>query len=96
MNTHINKFNRETQENLRKLKSKNPKHFWKLINSLERNDDDSDINVETLYDYFKTLNENNDQGNDITYAFNVDVTDDDEILNSSITEAEILKCIKLF
>ena len=43
--------------------------------------------------FYKGLNENNEHDND-DHHINIDVTDDDEILNSSITEAEILKCLK--
>ena len=39
------------------------------------------------------MNINND-GNDTQETINIDITDDDEILNSSITEGEIIKCIK--
>ncbi|MEW8546068.1 MAG: reverse transcriptase family protein [Candidatus Thiodiazotropha sp.] len=95
MNIYINKFDRETQDKLRNLKSKSPKDFWKIINSVDRNNDNPDINIETLFDFFKTLNENKDNDNDFMDSLNIDVTDDDEILNSFITEAEILKCIKL-
>ena len=43
--------------------------------------------------FFKGLNENNEHDND-DHDINIDATDDDEMLNSSITEAEILKCLK--
>ena len=81
------------QNKLRKLKSNNPKEFWKIINSLENKHEEQNINIETVYDFFKGLNENNEHDND-DHNINIDVTDDDEILNSSITEAEILKCLK--
>ena len=93
MNLYLNKHVKNTQNRLRNLKTNNPKEFWKIINSLEKKEEDQNINLETLYDFFKGLNENNDvdeNNNDI----NIDITDDDEILNSSITEAEILKCLK--
>ena len=48
--------------------------------------------MESLYDFFKDLNEKNDYDNDNS-EINIDVTDEDEILNSSITEFEILKCL---
>ena len=81
------------QNKLRKLKSNNPKEFWKNIHSLENKHEKQNINIETLYDFFKGLNENNEHDND-DHDINIDVTDDDEILNSSITEAEILKYLK--
>ena len=65
----------------------------KRVNFISKKEDDPDISIDTLYEYFKYLNINND-GNDTQETINIDITDDDEILNSSITEGEIIKCIK--
>ena len=89
---HLNKFNQSMQNKLRNLKMKTPKEFWKIINSIERNIDEQNMTLESLYTFFKDLNERNDYGNDYN-EINIDVTDDDEILNSSVTEFEILKCL---
>ena len=51
------------------------------------------IDIETLYDFFKTLNEQN-ENEDMQQDLNIDLTNDDELLNSPITEGEISKCIK--
>ena len=91
MNFHLNKFNRETQEKLRRLKSTSPKEFWKIINNLEKNGDDQNINIETLHNFFKELNTANDTPDEP--FINIDISDDDEFLNSSITESEIRKCL---
>lgn len=40
------------QEKLRNLKSKNPKDFWKIINSLEKSKDNPNIDLDTLYEFF--------------------------------------------
>ena len=93
MNKYINKHKKQMQQKLRNLKHKNPKEFWKILNNIKRKEDDPDISIDTLYEYFKNLNINND-GNDTQETKNIDITDDDEILNSSITEGEIIKCIK--
>ena len=93
MNFHINKFNRDTQEKFRKLKTDSPKDFWKLINNLERDKGDQNISLESLYTFFKDLNTSNEQPDDENFA-KIDISDDDEFLNSPITEAEIRKCIK--
>ena len=93
MNFHINKFNCDTQEKLRKLKTDSPKDFWKLINNLDRDKGDQNISLQSLYTFFKDLNTSNEQPDDENFA-NIDISDDDEFLNSSITEAEIRKCIK--
>ena len=88
MNFHLNKHARNTQNKLRKLKSNNPKEFWKIINSLENKQEEQHITLETLYEFLKGLNENNDNDGE-NHEINIDVSDDDEILNSSIREAEI-------
>ena len=92
MNFYINKHNKITQDKLRVLKSKNPKDFWKIINSIEKSKDNQNIDIEILYDFFKNLNEQNEDS--INEDLNLCTNDDDEILNSFITEGEILKCIK--
>ena len=94
MNTHINQCKKTMQTKLRNLKVENPKEFWLIINSIDQDNDEQNINLDILYNLFKTLNENNDhadEDNEINLQF---IDDHDEILNSSITESEILKCIK--
>ena len=49
MNLHINKINSKIQKTLRTLKGKNPKEYWKVMNSLDRNSDESCINLETSF-----------------------------------------------
>ena len=95
MNFYLNKLNKDTQDKLRWLKNKSPKEFWKIINKNEGKDDNSDIDIDTLFRFFKNLNESPDMQDDVANFQNIDTTDDDEILNSSITESEILKCLKL-
>ena len=86
MNLHINKFNSNIQKKLRTLKGKNPKEYWKVINSLDRNSDESSINLETLYNFFKDINDNTTQNESEGNEINIDISDDDEILNSWVTE----------
>ena len=93
MNFHINKHNKSTQEKLRNLKSKNPRDFWRIMNSLDKSKDNENIDIETLYDFFKNLNEQNER-EDMSPNVNIDLNDEDELLNSPITENEILKCIR--
>ena len=94
LNLHINKHKRAAQKKLRNLKSKSPKDFWKVINSINKKQEDTTISLDTLYDYFKTLNTTNEtEDNQFSEEFTLDNSDDEELLNSSITEGEILKCI---
>ena len=63
------------------------------MNSLEKTKDNENTDIETLYDFFKMLNEQNENEN-MPQDLNIDLTNDDELLNSPITEGEIRKCIK--
>ena len=80
MNFHINK--RNIQEKWRKLNSKNPKEYWNIINSLDRNNENSSIDLDTLYNFFKDVNENKNTSDAEENENNIDITDGDEILNS--------------
>ena len=60
MNFHINKFNRLQQKKLRKLHDKNPKQYWKILNSIDDKDEKSNIELDTLFKFFKDLNKSND------------------------------------
>ena len=57
--------------------------------------DDNSIELDTLYTFFKDLNKQPDI-DDGSCDNNIDISidDNDEILNSPITDSEILKCIK--
>ena len=79
MNFHINKFNRNIQEKLRKFKSKTPKEYWNIINSLDRNNENSSTDLDTLYNFFKDMNENQNTNDEEENEINIDITDNDEI-----------------
>ena len=64
------------------------------MNSLDKAKDNGSINIETLYNYFKTLNEQN-ENEEIAQDLDIDINNDDELLNSPITKEEIHKCIKI-
>lgn len=95
LNFHINKFNCSTQEKLRNLKRSSPKNFWKIINNVEKSTKEANISLQPLYDYFKNINDQDPNDDETVLGeFNVDILDDEELLNSFITEGEIMKCIK--
>lgn len=95
LNYFINKHNKSKQTELRNLKSKNPKEYWKIINSADCKKVDSDIELDALYSFFKDLNEQPDSEPDqTTDSIDISIDDNDTILNSPITDTEILKCIK--
>ena len=68
--------------------------FGKSWTVLKKTKDNENIDMETLYDFFKTLNEIH-ENEDTPQDLNIDLTNDDELLNSPITEGEIRKCIKM-
>ena len=76
------------------MKNKTPKEYWKIINSIDNKKDDNNIELDTLYTFFKDLNKQPDIDNDsCDNNKDISVDDNDEILNSPITDSEILKCI---
>ena len=48
------------QKKIRKLRTENPKDYWKLINSIDKKTDSIPISINDMFDYFKVLNKNND------------------------------------
>ena len=46
------------QNNIRKMRTSKPKDYWKLINSIDKKRDKSPISMESLFNFFKTLNIN--------------------------------------
>ncbi|MCU7800877.1 MAG: reverse transcriptase family protein [gamma proteobacterium symbiont of Lucinoma myriamae] len=95
MNFHIYKYKKATQAKLRNMKNKNPKDYWKLLNNIDHKTETPDIKLDVLYTFFKNLNDNqsneDEQMDDTSLLID---EDGDELLNSYITESEILKCIK--
>ena len=48
------------QKKIRKLRTENPKDYWKLINSIDKKTDSIPISINDIFDYFKVLNKTND------------------------------------
>ena len=96
MNFYINKHNRETQWKLSKLQSKKPKEYWKILNSLNTKPESTDINLDSLCTFFKELNEDNTNDNNLSAEkINIHTNQEgDEMLNFFISKTEIMKCIK--
>ena len=55
----IHKHKKATQNKLRKLKSKSPKKFWKILNSLQSKKENKDISMNDLYNFFQDINSPN-------------------------------------
>lgn len=52
------KYTTNFQNKIRKLSTKKPKEYWKLINSLEKKNDEIPITMTSMFEYFKKLNVN--------------------------------------
>ena len=44
------------------MNDKNPKDYWKILNSLDNTPENADIKLEDLYSFFKDLNYNPNNG----------------------------------
>ena len=78
-------------DKLRKLKSKYPKQFWKLLKAFEK-----DISINDFYTFFMDINSPNNSPYPNIENLNYLIENDNDILNCHISENEILKCIKNF
>ena len=92
MNKHISKHKFQTKQKLRKLNKHKPKEFWKIMNNLEKKTEDASLPINQFYEYFKELNALLDTHKNIEP--NINIHDNDEIINSPVTQEEITKCAK--
>ena len=91
MNKCIAKHRKQNENKLRNLQSKNPKQYWKFLNSLKQHSKPSSPNLSEFYEYFKDLNSAEFDNTEISDFQYLDAND--EILNSVITSEEISRCI---
>ena len=94
MNKYKNYYNKINENKLRLLNSKNPRDYWKYLNSINAKDKGEMPPLESLYKHFREVNndlshEHDDQS--ILSQINLNV---DNMLNSPFTPEEISKCIK--
>ena len=54
LNYFIRNHKKDTQNKLRKLKSKSPKQFWKILNNLPSKRENKDISINDLYNFLRT------------------------------------------
>lgn len=93
------------QNKIRKLRTEKPKEYWKLINSIDKKNNNIPISMENMYNYFKTLNSYTLDAEEITSVpeilinpINFDnyqtIDSSQASLNNPISEIEILCAIK--
>ena len=96
MNKYINRYNKNNEDKLRTMHSKQPKDYWKYLNKLNKinTKNENTPTVESLYQHFKKASNNEEhEMDDSDILSKIDVSDDSNCLNSSITPNEIEKCI---
>ena len=91
MNKFIAKHQKNQQKKLRNLHSKSPKLYWTFINSLRHKTSANTPSLEEFYEHFKLINSaTTETDDDLPF---VD-SQNNEILNESISLDEISKCIR--
>ena len=93
LNRVFTEYQQKTTEELRKVSKKDTKGVWKILNKFNnKNNKESqnDISLQTLFEHFKKLNEN-DSDEEVEPDFNFAHIDNDvnQFLNSPITKKEI-------
>ena len=88
----INKYKHNFKKELRNMRSKSPKDYWKYVNSLNKKSTSTDLDINEFYDFFKKLNANDDDNEVPDPDFpNIQLTND---LDIAITPDEVMKAIK--
>ena len=90
-------YNKHFQLNIRSLKSKEPKEYWKLLKEYDFNQyNKPDITLTSLYEHFKQLNT---APHERTYniadkcTVNIEIIPNTEI-NIRFTKTEVVNCIR--
>jgi hypothetical protein len=94
MNKYIRKHKIETSEYLRDAFTHSPKAFWRLLKPRDKPNNSNGPELDTLFNYFKHINENIVTDNTVNADFiplTVESTDD---LNKDITLEEMCSAIK--
>ena len=77
LNYFIRKHKKDTQNKLRKLRSKSPKQFWKILNSLQSKTENKDISMNDLYNFFKDIYSPSDSHDPESKNLNFSIDNDD-------------------
>lgn len=95
MNKYINKFNKSNEDKLRRLQSKQPKSYWKILNKFKnKNSNKSFPKLQELYTHFKNINNSDDSDNEHISENEMEIDDNSQnSLNAPFTNDEIRKCI---
>ena len=100
MNKSYKNHQQKLENELRKTSKQDSKTFWKILNRFGKKGTDKNIKItiDQFYDYFKSLNENEELNTDeINFdelLDNIDNQDIIDILDQDISEEEILLAVK--
>ena len=90
MNKYIHLYKIDKAKKLRNMQNKNPKAYWKYLNSINKNiSQTQEPTLDQFYEHFKNINESTNDENADKIIFNMQLNDTNEILNSHITCQEI-------
>lgn len=89
---NVKRHNYEKIEKLRKLRSRDPKEYWRILNKGTKKAD-TPVSVDEFYDFFKRLNNPQFSSHDDTPRHSDNAPDNHEI-NMPITEEEIRQAAK--
>ena len=90
MNKYMNLHKKNTIQKLREMHTKNPKSYWKYLNTIKTAHDKPQSTLKSLYEHFKTVNASNEPNEHFTGTHKSGPGSD---LNTRITRQEINKCI---
>ena len=92
LDKNLEKYRKDHKNKMRNMRTSNPTEFWKILNSNGSHDKNynSDIYIDTLFDFFSDLNkgENNENDADVFKA-NINMQQPNDALNDPITKDEI-------
>lgn len=97
LNVHRHKFKAERIQKLRRLKTSDPREYWKIINS-DKKTEETHATLDDLFNFYKDSNEHNNDSYDNDFIETLTIHDlqrlaNDEI-NINITAEEIVKAAK--
>ena len=98
MHFFIKKEKHDKSQKLRAMTTKNPKQYWKYLNSLKSKGKPTEpISLDDLYNYFKQISSNDVEDESFSnmdiITQNQNISNQNMYLNSEITEQEINYCI---
>jgi folate-binding Fe-S cluster repair protein YgfZ len=95
MKKSYNEYAKKFETQLHSASKTDTKKFWKILKSFSKNknSEENKISLDRLYEYFKELNnsENEASSDDFSRIYSQNGVD---LLNSEITEDEVIKAVK--